>query len=110
MWLRFDASLFNDADLKKAASCFSIVQKAQFLDLHDELNAKQIASLKIKMKKGEEVVVFHQQKDIVDHYGDGESQFPIYPVCRMKASTIFVRKLPPYSKTIWIKQSTVAGF
>ena len=30
-------------------------------------------------------------------------QFPIYPGCRMKARTIFVRKLPLYSKTIWIK-------
>ena len=58
---------------RKPRTCFTIVQKAQALDLLDELNAKQIASLKIKKKKGEEVVVFHQQKDIADHYGVGKS-------------------------------------
>ena len=38
---------------RKPRTCFTIVQKAQALDLLDELNAKQIASLKIKKKKGE---------------------------------------------------------
>ena len=58
---------------RKPRTCFTIVQKAQTLDLLDEFNAMQIASLKIKKKKGEELVVFHQQKDIADHYGVGKS-------------------------------------
>ena len=56
---------------RKPRTCFTIIQKAQVLDLLDKLNAKQMPRSKIKKKK-EEVVVFHQQKYIADHYGVGK--------------------------------------
>ena len=72
MWLRYDASLFNDTDVKKATNLLYYRQKAQDLDLLDELTAKHCLSQnqEEEMRRGGR---FSSAKDIADHYGVGKS-------------------------------------
>lgn len=60
----------------KQRTKFSIVHKAEALDLLDELEAKGSCALSVSRKKkrkrrrveGTEVLVFHTKKEIADHY------------------------------------------